>query len=569
MPTVSDLIAVSMDGIPGIFSLVLGLLILRLRLAAGRSPTTQTQRWGMTFLAWLFLANGLVGIVGLASMLAASPYLATLSQDLTMLPPVFLIGFALVFPRPLVRPTQFRPFLLLLVLLMALFLGREVANNSSTSIVATNDLFNYTFYAIIAAWFIALFRWLRLYEQSGTRREVSMVTTLLIWGFLLYIIMRYNMWGVLSPNVGLGLSGMVIVTFSAIAVGRILFQLYRRRGMWGQPERVHLVMIIATVVLSVIWSAQTALFGPGEGGNLLSAVTTGFMLVVGTNIVRPALICYALLRYQFFGYELRIERGVTAVATLMIAYYGALFISLWFFPMGFPAQFTVLLVAFAVLLLPALMAARHLVRKVMPSAHEMTRAEAREVYYMTFQGAVFRGEVGDPEDAAALADLRERLGLTEREHALLMEGERHRERAGMPVNRIRYTLLVDESGRLVARVGPAEDSDVDQDVLAGMLMAVRQFVSDAFKRSAGDLDTLQYGDRKLLMEKGGGYVLAASPEGAADPAFRSVLGDMIAIILKRHGNILDNWSGNLTEAEPVRAELQRLVDTYNLGAGLR
>jgi hypothetical protein len=290
----------------------------------------------------------------------------------------------------------------------------------------------------------------------------------------------------------------------------------------------------------------------------------GFLQCVGIDMLRPALLMYALLRYQLFGHDLKMERPVILIATLMMAGYGGLFVSWVLMDAGTGAMGLGLLVTFLLLLYPSFLAARWVVGRVIPGSRELSRKEARDIYYISLQGATYKGELTDHSDKEALAALRTRLGVTEREHSLLLEQEGFRELVSAARPRMRYAMLVDETGRLAAHVGPPDEAKMDKEIVAGMLTAVRQFVSDTFKSQSGELDILRYGDRTLVMEKGGGFILAAAVEGEAGPAVRTTLGDMLTILLKRHGNVLFEWDGNITDAEGAKMELQRMVDSFNL-----
>jgi hypothetical protein len=281
----------------------------------------------------------------------------------------------------------------------------------------------------------------------------------------------------------------------------------------------------------------------------------------GLTIVRPALILFALLRFQFFGHELKAERYIIYLTTIMMAFFGGLFISFFFYWLPPPTVASIIVGVCLVLLFPSYLAAGKLIERVIPSIRKMTRKEAREVYFMTFHSAIFKGEITDRRDDEALEDLRKRLKISDREHTLLLQSERMRVVEWKPVNQIRYVIFVQDTGTHVASVGPMGDKD--EAVLAGMLTAVRSFVKDAFGSSTGDLDTIQYGNQKLLMEWERGFILAVDLQGEIDPASRVIVGDLLAILMRRHWKVLRLWEGDLADVKPIQADLERLVIRYN------
>ena len=97
-----------------------------------------------------------------------------------------------------------------------------------------------------------------------------------------------------------------------------------------------------------------------------------------------------------------------------------------------------------------------------------------------------------------------------------------------------------------------------------MLTAVQGFVKDAMGEGSSELETLQFGDHQLIMERMSDYLLIVDVEGRPSAELRAAVGDMLALILRRHQEILDGWKGDIELARPVEAHLERLVDRYNL-----
>jgi hypothetical protein len=551
--------------LPGVITLFIGLILLLLRFKAENLPTTQVQRWGMVTLAWLFIMNAVLHATGLGRVYSGRLFAWYLDYDMPVIGPTFLIAFSLIFPVPVVRQRRIPLLFLFLALVLAIVVGIEIGDNLMWESVERDwggiaDLWMYV------GWFGSLFRWTQVYRKNRANPEVSFITSILIWG-VLYFVMFSFLFNRLSlvplEKVPQHLVfGLDLRQFFAVAIiFLIVHQLYERRGKWQEAEKLHIAMfIIVTVFFLIVWTnGQLARTGSSLGpiGGII-----GYLVGEGAIlIVRPALILYALLRYQFFGHELKAERYLEFIAMLLTAFVLALFITFFFVGADGTTLGTVGLVSFVVFLVPSYIGARKLISRVIPSQKKLTRKDARDMYFISFHSTLFKGNIDDPNDGDALKRLRKRLRISEKEHNLLLENERLKAREGKPINQIRHVLFVKDTGVHVSSVGPL--GATDETVLAGMLTAIRMFVKDAFSESSGDLDTIQYGDQKLLMEWERGYILAVDFEGEIDPTSRVVVGDLLAIIMRRHWSVLNDWEGDMSEVKVVQDDLERLVYNYN------
>ena len=68
---------------------------------------------------------------------------------------------------------------------------------------------------------------------------------------------------------------------------------------------------------------------------------------------------------------------------------------------------------------------------------------------------------------------------------------------------------------------------IDQDLVAGMLTAIKSFVEDAFKREREDLEMIQYGTYKILLQNFYSYYIAVAISGTMTNAERETLGDRL------------------------------------------
>jgi tetratricopeptide (TPR) repeat protein len=80
-------------------------------------------------------------------------------------------------------------------------------------------------------------------------------------------------------------------------------------------------------------------------------------------------------------------------------------------------------------------------------------------------------------------------------------------------------------GGVLGRATPGGKGGLDAATLAGMLAAVQNFVKDSFGASAESrgLGRLEYGDRKIIIERSGSVSVAAILEGAEHPEMRAAI----------------------------------------------
>lgn len=69
------------------------------------------------------------------------------------------------------------------------------------------------------------------------------------------------------------------------------------------------------------------------------------------------------------------------------------------------------------------------------------------------------------------------------------------------------------------------ENTIDQDVIAGMLTAIKSFVEDAFKREREDLEMIQYGTYKILLQNFYSYYIAIAISGTMSSSEREDLAN--------------------------------------------
>lgn len=101
-----------------------------------------------------------------------------------------------------------------------------------------------------------------------------------------------------------------------------------------------------------------------------------------------------------------------------------------------------------------------------------------------------------------------------------------------------------DSGLLIGAA--SRNPTIDQDVIAGMLTAIKSFVEDAFLQGEENLDLIEYDRHKLLIQNFPSYFVVTAMNGSISSAERAELTDLIFEFAQ---NILDNKVIKWNEAD--------------------
>lgn len=126
--------------------------------------------------------------------------------------------------------------------------------------------------------------------------------------------------------------------------------------------------------------------------------------------------------------------------------------------------------------------------------------------------------------------------------------------------RVEEILLIHRaSGLLLRHVSIDPAATQDSDLVSGMLTAVRDFTADAFGRRAGEqLDVIEYGGRRILIEAAEDVYLAVVVDGVEPSGFRAEMRDRVIDIDNRYHAVLHNYAGDATPFAAVDPQLTLL-----------
>jgi len=109
-------------------------------------------------------------------------------------------------------------------------------------------------------------------------------------------------------------------------------------------------------------------------------------------------------------------------------------------------------------------------------------------------------------------------------------------------------LIQKNSGLLIGSA--SREKTMDQEVIAGMLTAIKAFVEDAFQKTEEDLESIQYGTYKIILQSFHSYYVAVAVSGTISASQKDELGTRLLNFAEAHLKRLS--------AQPEAAEIQKI-----------
>ncbi len=195
-------------------------------------------------------------------------------------------------------------------------------------------------------------------------------------------------------------------------------------------------------------------------------------------------------------------------------------------------------------------------------------AEMVEALYPIIGQLVLRAVTEAIQDLARSVDARVRTTITPK--ALLRrarglatgvsDGEMSL-REALPFEVSEVFLIHRTSGLLLRHISPREETAIDRDLVSGMFTAIRDFVADAFGREqTSELEMIEYGDRRILIEAAEHVYLAVVVLGVEPPGYRANMRSLLFTIEQRYRFILHNYQGDATPFETMDVPMAQLQD---------
>ena len=122
-------------------------------------------------------------------------------------------------------------------------------------------------------------------------------------------------------------------------------------------------------------------------------------------------------------------------------------------------------------------------------------------------------------------------------------------------------FLIKKNGLLLSHISKSE-SDIDKDILSGMLTAVQDFVEDSFgdKTGCGGLGKLEYRDIVIIIEHGKEHYLAGILKGKDQEIIRRDMAELIHSLEEDYIELLSSWEGRVSDMGPLKAIINEFME---------
>jgi len=105
-----------------------------------------------------------------------------------------------------------------------------------------------------------------------------------------------------------------------------------------------------------------------------------------------------------------------------------------------------------------------------------------------------------------------------------------------------YFIHVD--GRLIhAAAATAGEGRTDHDIFAGMFTAIQDFIKDSMARE-GSLGSFDYGDNRVIIERGKHLMVAVTIFGQEPPTLRDEVRDVVRQVEGSYAGVIERWDGD-------------------------
>jgi hypothetical protein len=134
-------------------------------------------------------------------------------------------------------------------------------------------------------------------------------------------------------------------------------------------------------------------------------------------------------------------------------------------------------------------------------------------------------------------------------------------RQALPFQVIEVFLVHRQTGLLLRHLSREPADQAGSEVIGGMLTAIRDFAADAFGRGIeGQLDEIEYGERRILIEAAQHAYVAVVVDGIEPPGYRELVREKLIDIQHAEGVALEQYDGDpeslVAADEPLRALMQ-------------
>lgn len=126
-------------------------------------------------------------------------------------------------------------------------------------------------------------------------------------------------------------------------------------------------------------------------------------------------------------------------------------------------------------------------------------------------------------------------------------------------HKIEQLFLIHNDGRLIHHEGKVSGNNMDQDVVSAMFTAVQEFIRDSFKEESGGLKQLEFGDKKILIEKGKWIYAAMIYSGLPPKSVFKNLAHFVQDVEDGYGESIQHWDGTLKSLPGVQEMSKEMI----------
>ncbi|MGI2902131.1 OmpA family protein [Tolypothrix sp. VBCCA 56010] len=126
-------------------------------------------------------------------------------------------------------------------------------------------------------------------------------------------------------------------------------------------------------------------------------------------------------------------------------------------------------------------------------------------------------------------------------------------------------LIHKESGLVISDIQPKDGQRLESDMVAGMLTAIRTFANDCITQSGSvsELDAINYGTSKIILEVAGYCYLAIVIQGEATQEFIWKMRESLTKLVTNYGKLIEQFDGDSdTIPSQIHTTLSTLKDDY-------
>lgn len=134
-------------------------------------------------------------------------------------------------------------------------------------------------------------------------------------------------------------------------------------------------------------------------------------------------------------------------------------------------------------------------------------------------------------------------------------------RNALPFSISELFLIQRDSGLLLAHHHPGRLEVSDSDLISGMLTAIRDLARDSFAKDGRyeELEEIQYGEQRIILQNGPAVYLAVVIEGIEPTGFRANVHTLVSELHIRYEQVFNQYDGDPADLPPLKSKLAAFV----------